>query len=89
MALAPQFSGHRLGSALAPHTLEFYLDYVVSSLIDANHAKEMSYRMCHSVLSLPKSTRNFARYNHPLTRRKHRCTEHFVGSLALCRVYLP
>lgn len=30
MALAPQFVGHRLGSALAPHTLEFYLDYVVS-----------------------------------------------------------
>ncbi|KAF1803378.1 thioredoxin-like protein [Mucor lusitanicus] len=28
MALAPQFAGHRLGSALAPHTLEFYLDYV-------------------------------------------------------------
>ncbi|KAI8643549.1 thioredoxin-like protein [Parasitella parasitica] len=28
MALAPQFTGHRLGSALAPHTLEFYLDYV-------------------------------------------------------------
>jgi hypothetical protein len=29
MALAPQFAGHRLGSALAPHTLEVYLDYVV------------------------------------------------------------
>ncbi|KAI7907146.1 thioredoxin-like protein [Cokeromyces recurvatus] len=28
MALAPQFSGHRLGSALAPNTLEIYLDYV-------------------------------------------------------------
>ncbi|KAK4521951.1 uncharacterized protein ATC70_004490 [Mucor velutinosus] len=28
MALAPQFAGHRLGSVLAPHTLEFYLDYV-------------------------------------------------------------
>lgn len=30
MALAPQFAGHRLGSALAPHTIELYLDYVVS-----------------------------------------------------------
>ncbi|GAA5810037.1 hypothetical protein MFLAVUS_003453 [Mucor flavus] len=28
MALAPQFVGHRLGSAFAPHTLEIYLDYV-------------------------------------------------------------
>ncbi|KAI8878638.1 hypothetical protein K501DRAFT_258245 [Backusella circina FSU 941] len=28
MALAPQFGGHRLGSAFAPHTLEVYLDYV-------------------------------------------------------------
>ncbi|KAG1150912.1 hypothetical protein G6F37_004419 [Rhizopus arrhizus] len=28
MALAPQFSGHRLGSAFAPHTIELYLDYV-------------------------------------------------------------
>ncbi|KAF7726953.1 hypothetical protein EC973_008148 [Apophysomyces ossiformis] len=28
MALAPQFAGHRLGSGLAPHTLEVYLDYV-------------------------------------------------------------
>ncbi|CEP10277.1 hypothetical protein [Parasitella parasitica] len=28
MALAPQFAGHRLGSACAPHTIEFYLDYV-------------------------------------------------------------
>ncbi|ORE02641.1 hypothetical protein BCV72DRAFT_338588 [Rhizopus microsporus var. microsporus] len=28
MALAPQFAGHRLGSALAPHTIELYLDYV-------------------------------------------------------------
>ncbi|KAG2229269.1 thioredoxin-like protein [Thamnidium elegans] len=28
MALAPQFAGHRLGSAFAPHTLEIYLDYV-------------------------------------------------------------
>ncbi|KAI9495390.1 thioredoxin-like protein [Zychaea mexicana] len=28
MALAPQFAGHRLGSAAAPHTLEIYLDYV-------------------------------------------------------------
>lgn len=42
MALAPQFSGHRLGSALAPHTLEFYLDYVVSPSVDAYHAKMMS-----------------------------------------------
>ncbi|ORY98223.1 thioredoxin-like protein [Syncephalastrum racemosum] len=28
MALAPQFAGHRLGVAAAPHTLEIYLDYV-------------------------------------------------------------
>ncbi|KAL0089647.1 thioredoxin-like protein [Phycomyces blakesleeanus] len=28
MALAPQFAGHRLGSALAPNTIEIYLDYV-------------------------------------------------------------
>ncbi|KAI8982390.1 thioredoxin-like protein [Mycotypha africana] len=28
MALAPQFIGHRMGSALAPHTIEVYLDYV-------------------------------------------------------------
>lgn len=33
MALAPQFSGHRLGSAFAPHTIELYLDYVVSRLL--------------------------------------------------------
>jgi hypothetical protein len=31
MALAPQFVGHRMGSAFAPHTLEVYLDYVVSN----------------------------------------------------------
>lgn len=36
MALAPQFIGHRLGSALAPHTLEIYLDYVVSFFLDKN-----------------------------------------------------
>ncbi|KAI8372677.1 thioredoxin-like protein [Choanephora cucurbitarum] len=28
MALAPQFSGHRLGSIAAAHTIELYLDYV-------------------------------------------------------------
>ncbi|CAO3684549.1 unnamed protein product [Rhizopus stolonifer] len=28
MALAPQFSGHLLGSSFAPHTIEIYLDYV-------------------------------------------------------------
>ncbi|OZJ05955.1 hypothetical protein BZG36_01181 [Bifiguratus adelaidae] len=28
MALAPQFIGHRIGAATAPHTLEVYLDYV-------------------------------------------------------------
>ncbi|KAI8098150.1 thioredoxin-like protein, partial [Gilbertella persicaria] len=28
MALAPQFAGHRLGSADATHTIEIYLDYV-------------------------------------------------------------
>ncbi|KAI9270401.1 thioredoxin-like protein, partial [Phascolomyces articulosus] len=28
MALAPQFAGHRLGAAAAPHTFEFYLDYL-------------------------------------------------------------
>ncbi|KAI9023710.1 thioredoxin-like protein [Phycomyces nitens] len=28
MALSPQFAGHRLGSALAPNTIEIYLDYV-------------------------------------------------------------
>ncbi|KAI9322894.1 thioredoxin-like protein [Dichotomocladium elegans] len=28
MALAPQFAGHRLGLASAPHILEVYLDYV-------------------------------------------------------------
>ncbi|KAI9495397.1 hypothetical protein BDB00DRAFT_870548 [Zychaea mexicana] len=27
MALAPQFAGHRLGSAVAPHTPEIYLGY--------------------------------------------------------------
>lgn len=64
MALAPQFVGHRMGSVFAPHTLEVYLDYVVSKqYLDASSYKKvcLQNKIEHSVLSQPKSTKKFVK----------------------------
>ena len=61
MALAPQFSGHRLGSIAAAHTIELYLDYVVSH----NHwffkLDSLITLLSLSVLFQLKCTKRFAR----------------------------